>query len=145
MKTFAVLSILAVCLCASTQALTTKDLLDYVVKQQDDAFQTMTGTLSKPSEKGAYALIKYVVVPSKAKGFIELLEEAKKDASEFKGYKAYDLVKTLDDNISYIAWAAWETPEDLVEYIKSDASKKVIEYISKEDIVALISAVKPVV
>ena len=50
-----------------------------------------------------------------------------------------------DDNITYIAWAAWESAEDLIDYIKSDAARKVIEYISKEDIVALISGVRPIV
>lgn len=35
------------------------------------------------------------MVPSKAKSFISVIEEAKKDAEGFKGYKAYDLVKTV--------------------------------------------------
>ena len=39
------------------------------------------------------------MVPSKAKSFIDVIEEAKHDAESFKGYRAYDLVKTLDDNI----------------------------------------------
>ena len=38
---------------------------------------------------------RYIVVPSKAKSFISVIEEAKKDAEGFKGYKAYDLVKTV--------------------------------------------------
>lgn len=44
-------------------------------------------------------LSRYIVVPSKAKSFIEEVEDAKKGAEGFKGYRAYDLVKTLDDNI----------------------------------------------
>ena len=50
-----------------------------------------------------------------------------------------------DDNISYYGWAAWESVEDLVTYIKSDAAKKLIEFVAKEDIVTLITGVRPIV
>lgn len=50
-----------------------------------------------------------------------------------------------DDNISYYAWAAWETVEDLKEYIESDSARKLLEYTAKEDIVVQITGVKPLV
>lgn len=59
-----------------------------------------------------------------------------------------DLANISRDDIclcSYYAWASWESAGDLVDYIKSDSAKKLIEYTEKEDIVALISAVKPLV
>lgn len=84
-------------------------------------------------------------MPTKAKGFIEEVEAAKKAAEEFDGYITYNLVKTVDDNITYYGWAAWETVEDLVDYLKSGAAKKLIEYVAKEDIVTLITGVKPIV
>lgn len=90
-------------------------------------------------------LCRYIVVPTKAKGFIAEVEEAKKAAEKFDGYITYNLVKTVDDNISYYGWAAWDSVEELVEYIKSDSAKKLIEYVSKEDIVTLITGVKPIV
>ena len=153
---------------------------------------------------------RYIVVPSKAKGFIAVVEDAKKAAEKFDGYITYALVKTVvrlssylvpakltynftiaaatsrnisymatslsivyfwhphhhywvemkgqcklvqwsnlcnlqDDNISYYAWAAWETVEDLKKYIESDSAKELIEYTSKEDIVVQVSGVAPIV
>ena len=58
---------------------------------------------------------------------------------------AYWSFYVQDDNISYYGWAAWETVEDLVAYIKSDTAKKLIEYTAKEDIVTLLTGVKPIV
>lgn len=49
-----------------------------------------------------------------------------------------------DDNITYISWAAWKSIEDLAEYLKSDDARELIEYTAKEDIVTLVSGVRPI-
>lgn len=50
-----------------------------------------------------------------------------------------------DDNITYYAWAEWESPKDLIDYLKSESARKLIEYTAKEDIVTLVSGVRPLV
>ena len=53
-------------------------------------------------------------------------------------------IAVQDDNITYITWAAWKSAEDLKEYLKSDDARKFIEYTLEEDIVTLVSGVRPI-
>ena len=76
---------------------------------------------------------------------MQVIEEAKEAAEKYDGYKAYYLSKTIDDNISYISFAAWESVGDLAHYLKSEDAEKVIKFTVDEDIVTLITGVRPLV
>lgn len=149
MKT-AIIALCALAFCAITcvDAIRPSDYLSAVLEQQNEGLlHSLTGLLQseKPSkEHGAYALVKFIVKPSKAEGFIEAFEKSKDGAEKYDGYIGYYLVKTVDDNITYISWAAWKSIEDLADYLKSDDAREFIEYTQKEDIVTLISGVRPV-
>jgi heme-degrading monooxygenase HmoA len=145
MRTSAVFVILAALACTAS-AIRVDDFLSQaqVGEPFADAIRMVTGSINKEHKApGTLALIKYVVAPSKAEAFISVIKEAKKDAEEFKGYVSYSLVKTATDNISYWAFGAWESAEDLKEYLFSDAAKKVEKFLVKEDIPAFVTPLLP--
>lgn len=75
----------------------------------------------------------------------ELLERHKKTL-RIRVLHSWDSYGNLqDDNISYFNWYAFASKEDFLAFVTSDILKEVKEYIKKEDIVALISNVRPVV
>lgn len=57
---------------------------------------------------------RYIVVPTKAKGFIEEVREAKKAAEKFDGYITYNLVKPVVSRIGVYLLSM--NPKSLHEY-----------------------------
>lgn len=145
MKTAGMLFVVLAVFLAGSEAIRADEFLTQSMQAlSTETVRLMTGVAKDhKGEPGTLALIKYVVVPSKAEKFISVIRESKKDAEEYKGYRTSTLVKTADDNLTYWFFAAWDSVSDLKDYLESKAAKRTEEFLIKEDIPAFITPLLP--
>lgn len=64
-----------------------------------------------------------------------MFKEVKDETVKEEGNKDYYLLKPITDNVSYYVFGRWESAEAYADHLKSDHTKKIIEFDYKKGVV----------
>ncbi|KAL3155757.1 hypothetical protein ABBQ32_012774 [Trebouxia sp. C0010 RCD-2024] len=100
------------------------------------SFEAHLESLQKSEEESpANVLIKYLVPPPVSEEFIEVFKSVKDATVNEEGNKDYYLLKPITDNVSYYIYGRWTSGEAYKEHLKSDHTKKLLEFDFKKGVV----------
>eukprot|EP00775_Hariotina_reticulata_P009300 gene9300-9465_t len=95
------------------------------------------GEAGKKDKHPVRLLTLFVVEPGTHQDFVEAWEDMEEDLSKAKGNLALALHKPMGDNILFVGYSAWESPEAFWDGVRGDAAKDFIKYIEDRRVVAI--------